>query len=347
MRTLVNLKCRMVLSRPTLDGFRAAFRRPSLTLAEMAWRWTVGAVAGALFLFSFFEFLDSVTVASRDSVLLRTRQPLLVGRALAHILRGSLERAVFAGLLAVIALAALWVVAACLGRALTVRALLSYFRSGADRAGSYEPSMTSASFRSLIWLSVLRVAVTLAALLALVGAVIVAGLSSPEKNPQLGLAANIFMLLAAMICGTWFGLNWLLSLAGIFAVRAGEDAFGSVSAAVSFVPERGTAVAAVSACTGLAHLVAFCFAMAAISFPLALVHVAPARPVIAIMVVIALAYFAFADWLYIARFAGYICIMETPVASPVTATSPVPPPTNQIERDEPIGGDIPRRLAET
>ena len=24
---------------PTFEGFRAAFRRPSFTLAEMAWRW--------------------------------------------------------------------------------------------------------------------------------------------------------------------------------------------------------------------------------------------------------------------------------------------------------------------
>src|ERR1700691_5529688 len=144
----------MSLSSPMLEGFRAAFRRPSLTWAEMAWRWAVGGVTGALFLFSSFEFLDSVTVAPRDSVLLRTRQPLLVARALAHILRGSLERAVFASLLAVIALAALWVVAASLGRAVTVRALFSYFRSGVDRAGSYEPSMSSAAFRSLIWLGV-------------------------------------------------------------------------------------------------------------------------------------------------------------------------------------------------
>ena len=53
----------MVSSSPTLEGFRAAFRRPSLTLAEVAWRWTVGGVAGALFLFYCFEFLDSVTVA--------------------------------------------------------------------------------------------------------------------------------------------------------------------------------------------------------------------------------------------------------------------------------------------
>jgi hypothetical protein len=337
----------MFLSSPTLEGFRAAFRRPSLTLAEMAWRWTVGSAAITLFLFSSFEFLGSLTVAPGDSVLLRSRQPLLVARALTHILRGSLERAVFASLLAVIALAALWVVAACLGRAVTVHALLSYFRSGVDRVGSYEPFISSAAFRSLMWLSGLRVVVTLAALLALVGAMIVAGLASPDKNPQPELVANIFMLLAAMICGTWFGLNWLLSLSGIFAVRGDTDALGSISAAVTFARERGASVAAVSGCTGLAHLVAFCFGLAAISFPLALIHVTPTPPVIAIAAVIALGYFAFADWLYIARLAGYICIMETPVALAVSAAAAVPPPTDRMDRDELILGDVPGRLAET
>ena len=112
---------------PTLEGFRAAFRRPSLTLAEIAWRWTVGAVAWALFLFWSIEYLGSLPVTGGDAALLRTRQPLLVGRAIAHILRGSVNRAVLAALLAALAVSFLWIVAASLGRAATVRALLRYF----------------------------------------------------------------------------------------------------------------------------------------------------------------------------------------------------------------------------
>src|SRR5579863_4135335 len=87
---------------PTLQGFRAAFRRPSFTLAEIAWRWTVGAVAAAVFLFAFFQFLDTLPVTAADAALLRTRHPVLIGRAIAHIFRGSLNRAVFAALLAVL-----------------------------------------------------------------------------------------------------------------------------------------------------------------------------------------------------------------------------------------------------
>ena len=336
----------MLSSSPTLEGFRAAFRRPSLSLAEIAWRWTVGALAAALFLFAFLEFIDSLTVASSDAVLLRSRQPLLVGRALAHILHGSMSRAAFATLFAAIALSALWIVAASLGRAITVNALLDYFRSGGDRAVSRVLHDSFRTYRSLTGLNFLRVALALAALLAFIGASIVAGFASPDKNPQPGLAANVFMLLAAMIWGAWFGLNWLLSLAGIFIVRDGEDAIGSLSAAVAFVRLRSTAVATVSACTGLAHLVASCFAVAAVSFPLAFVHIAP-RPAIAIAAVLTLVYLAFVDWLFTARLAGYISILETSENVSRPARSPVPSPAAGVDRDELILGDIPAHPAET
>src|ERR1022692_1772580 len=123
---------------PTLEGLRAGFRRPSLTLAEIAWRWTVGAVGWALFLFWSIEYLGSQPVTDGDAALLRTKHPLLVGRAIAHILRGSLNRAVLAALLAALALAFLWIVAASLGRAATVRAVLRYFR--ADIRSDFSPS---------------------------------------------------------------------------------------------------------------------------------------------------------------------------------------------------------------
>ncbi|MGC2729353.1 MAG: hypothetical protein WA254_09150, partial [Candidatus Sulfotelmatobacter sp.] len=106
---------------PTLEGFRASFRRPSLTLAEITWRWTVGAVGWALIFFWLIEFLDTLPVTRGDAALLSTRHPLLVGRALSHILRGSLNRAVLAALLAAVALALLWIITASIGRAATVR----------------------------------------------------------------------------------------------------------------------------------------------------------------------------------------------------------------------------------
>jgi hypothetical protein len=323
---------------PTLEGFRATFRRPSLTFAEIAWRWTVGGLAWALLFFWLVEFLDTLPVTHGDVVLLSTRQPLLVGRAIAHIFRGSLGRAVLAGLCAMIALSLLWIVAASLGRSATVRALLDHFR------GDFvEPR----PLRSLVDLNFLRVGLTLAAILAFVGAAVLAGFASPDAHPRPGLAFILFLPLAGLICIAWSALNWLLLVATLFAVRDGEEALGALSAGVTFSREHPGPVLAVSTWTGLAHLTAFSIVGTALSIPLAFAQVVPSRLVLAAIILIALVYFAVVDWLYIVRLAGYVCIAEMPEAPAEAAPLPTPPPQTSIDRDEPILSDVPNLAVET
>lgn len=330
---------------PTLEGFRAAFRRPSLTLAEIAWRWTVGGLACALSLFWLIEYLDTLPVTNADVTLLSTRQPFLVGRAITHILSGSLSRAVLAGLLAVLALSLLWIVAASLGRAATVRTLLDYFRKNA--AGATGDKKEPRPVRSLIGLNFLRAALMLAAILAFGGAAVLVSFASPDRKPQPGLVFILFLPLAALIGIAWSSLNWLLSLAGIFAVRDGEDCLGALSAAVTFLRERSGPLFAVSTWTGLAHLTAFSIAGTAVSLPLAFIQVAPARLVIAAIILVTLVYFAVVDWLYMVRLAGYVCIAEMPEALVASAPLPAPPPQTSIDRDEPILSDLPNLALET
>src|SRR4030088_505925 len=131
---------------PTLEGFRFAFRHPLLPLAEITWRWSVGATVCALLGFSFFEYLNTLPVNSGELLFLRSRQPILISRAIAHILRGSLARVSMAALLGAAALTVLWIVAASLGRAITVRALLDYFsdRFAPDTAVSSATLTTAA-----------------------------------------------------------------------------------------------------------------------------------------------------------------------------------------------------------
>jgi hypothetical protein len=334
---------------PTLEGFRASFRRPSLTFAEIAWRWTVGAVGWALVFFWLIEFLDTLPVTKGDAALLSTRQPLLVGRAIEHILRGSLNRAVFAALFAAIALSLIWIITASIGRAATVRALLEYFRrdiaSGVSTAMS--DSMVPRPWRSLVGLNFLRAALTLAAILAIVGASILATFVSSKANPHPGLVFILFLALAGLICIAWPALNWFLSLASIFAVRDGEDTLGAISAAVTFFRERSGPVFALGTWTELAHLVAFSIATTAVSVPLAFLQIAPWRLVIAGIFLITLLYFAVVDWLYMARLAGYVCIAEMPDALASSAPMPAPPPQTSIDREKPILSDVPGLAVET
>jgi hypothetical protein len=347
---------------PTAEGFRAAFRRPSLTLAEIMWRWIAGATAAAVFVFGLFEYLDTLPVTNGELLFLRTRHPYLVGEAIAHILRGSLNRAALAALLAVLMLGVLWIIAASVGRVATVRALLDYFAidvAGKVSVGSIpddgnrdvannlsaNAARQSAPLPALLRLSFLRAAMALAAVFGFVGAAILAGFASPDVHPRPGLAFLLFLPLAGLIWFVWWVLNWLLSLAGMFAVRDAEDAVGAIASATAFCRQHTGAIFAVSIWTGLAHLVALVGASTVASMPLGFAGVVPWRLVVAADMVVTVAYFAVADWLYMARLGGYVCIAQTPQAllAPLPpAPRPAPPPIQPtIDRNELILGDLP------
>jgi hypothetical protein len=355
---------RMSIS-PTAEGFRAAFRRPSLTLAEISWRWTAGATAAALFLFGLVEYLDTLPVTNGELLLLHTRQPYLVGEAIAHILRGSLGRITIAGVLTALLLSAVWIVAASLGRLATVQALLDYFRKdvacrlAAARTGNEvverqvepESAISStknarASLGTLARLNFLRVATALAAVLGLVGAAILASFASPATHPRPAVTFFIFLPLGLLVCLVGWVLNWFLSVAAIFVVRDGDDALEAIAAAVTLCRERLGPVIAVSTWTGLAHLVALVGASSVIGVPLGFVVVLPWRAVVAAMLLLSLAYLALADWLYMARLAGYVCILETPEELFLTEP-PVAPLQTTIDRNEPILSDLPNFIVET
>jgi hypothetical protein len=380
---------------PTLEGFRAAFRHPSLALAEIAWRWSVGATACTLLGFSFFEYLNTLPVNGRELLFLRSRQPILISRAIAHILRGSLTRVSLAALLGASALTVLWILAASLGRAITVRALLDHFSqrfvpdsapesappTARGEASAPQPSKGEGNAidspavpsaerrkrflpRSLLALHFLRTAITLAAWFALVGASILAGFASTDRNPHPGLAFLFFLPLAALVGGLWLMLNWFLSLAALFAVRNGndlhQDTLSAISAAVTLCRNRFGHLVAVSAWFGLAHIAAFMGASTLSSFSLGFLGVLPGRAVLATLAVLALIYFAVVDWLYTARLAGYVCIAEMPDALFVPAHPlPLAPPSGgpqfrpslplaaSIDREERILSDVPQLAAET
>jgi len=362
---------------PTAEGFRAAFRRPSLTLAEIAWRWAVGITATTLFFFGLIEYLNTLPVTNRELLFLRSRQPYLVGQAIAHILRGSLSRAVISAMVAALMLTLLWIIAAAVGRLATVRALLEYFRrdvasyvsagastgdGGRDVASNVSTSdvAENGAFPTLVRLNFLRAAVALAAVCGFLGAAVLSGFASPDTHPRPGLAFLIFLPLAGLVYLAWSSLNWLLSLCGIFAVRDGGDAVGAIFAAASFSRERAGPIAAVSTWTGLGHMVVFVIATTVVSMPLGLAPLVPWRLVVAAMIVVTSAYCAVADWLYMARLAGYVCITEIPEAlfAPTPPSpQPVPPDRMQvapamtlqttIDRDEPILSDVPSLALET
>lgn len=335
---------------PTAEGFRAAFRRPLLTFAEITWRWVVGATATVLFFFGLFEYLDTLPVTNGELLFLRTRNPFLISQAIAHILRGNLNRGVLSLILAALLLAVIWIVAASLGRIATIEGMLDYFRArfAADTGGNAENDVKDKSapgrFTALLQLNFLRVSVILAGLVGLAGAAMISGSTSSPTHPRPGLAFLLFVPIAAVVCLIWYELNWLLSLAAVFVVRDADDVIAAISSAVALCRQRTAAVFAVGTWTGMAHLIAFVGASTVVAVPLALAGVLPWRLVALGMLVVTLAYLAVGDWLYTARLAGYVCIVEIPNAllAPPPPIIPKPAvPAATIDRDELILSDVP------
>jgi hypothetical protein len=333
----------MELRSPTIEGFKAVFRRPSLAVAEITWRWSVGLAAVALFSLATVEYLHTLPVSRGDLFLLGTRQPPLISQAIQHIFRGSSFRLVWSGAILAIGLTAAWMVIAALGRAATVNALLDYFRDSAETA----QVKTGLGLNSLMGLNLLRAGTTLAGVLGCVGAAIFAGKASSKADPAPGSVILIFFTLVLLVWLMWSVLNWLLSLASVFVVARGRDTFGALESAADLLRRKTGSLFAAGAWFGIAHVAAFVVATSMVAFPLGFAGVLPGSVVLGGVLLVTLLYLATVDFLYTGRLAAYVAILELPDAPPpviaMAATPPpaVPDPAAGIDRDELILSDVP------
>ncbi len=309
---------------PVRDGLRTIWRQPSIFFAELAARWSWGGAALLLVGLALFEYLHTLIVTPTDMFLLRLKHPLAVSRALADIFRGSWPRVLHTLVLLIPALTALWVVLMALGRWVTLRSLLESLKiespapSVEEEAdpSAFRPlnirssSVRSRPLRSLIGLNFLRSGLALAALVSLVGSAIVASLVSTPKHPHVGLAFLFFIPLVIVVSTIWSSVNWFLSIASVFVVRESEDTFGSISAAVNFCRRCAGKVSGAGFWFGAMHLVAFVVASTVVMYPLSLANLVPASVTLSLMGIVTLAYFAVADYLHVARLAGYVSLVE-------------------------------------
>jgi hypothetical protein len=319
---------------PTLEGFRLAVTRPALGLAEIAWRWSFGAALIALLALSVREYLRSIAVGSSDLLLLGTRQPALISKALQHIFNGTSLRVIEAVCVLFIALTVAWIVTSSLGRAATLKEIVAHFRTG-------KLSLVFRT-RSLFGIQFLRATVSLAALIGSFAAVLLAGRVISEKDPSPGAAFLIFISVFSLAWFLWAILNWLLALSSIFVVARDLDTFSAIGEAVALCGSRLGPLLAVGSWYGLAHAVAISIAGSAIAFPLAFAAIMPFGVVFGGAVLVALIYFAVVDYLYIARLAAYVAILElsVEVSQPIRSASLVNR-YDRIDPDELILSDVP------
>jgi hypothetical protein len=319
---------------PTLEGFRILFRMPSLGMAEIAWRWSVGASFAAAATFAVFEYLDSLPVTAGDLFLLRTHHPLMVSRALAHILAGSAFRFLTAVMILLMAAAIGWIIIGSVGRTITLKTVFGYF---------FPDKAVSPPLGRIIELNSLRAVTTLASAIATFGALLLAGLASPKEDPSPAIAMLIFLSLALLIWLCWGMLNWLLSLATILAMTESETTMGALAAAIELLRQRTGPIVAASAWFGLAHGVAYVFGSSVVAFPMAFVGLLPGSVVFGGVLLTLLFYFAIVDYLYMGRLAAYVFIANSPeeTRAETLPPAPVPDPPSHVDPGELIMSDLP------
>jgi len=337
---------------PTLEGFRAIFRRPSVPLAEVMWRWSFGAAALLLLAFGLLEYFDTLPVSNGDLMFLRSGQPILISQAVDRIFQGSSLRFILAAIIVVAALTILWILLASIGRSATVDDLLKYvgerarpvFAAGTSAQRiSTEQKLGDANsgrwhFRSMAALHFLRAGLGMAATIACFAVIIFAPLISTKEHPHPAIVFLLMLVFLSAVWLIWSSVSWFLSLASIFVVRNGESAFTAISSATNFCLTRGGPVAIIGTWFGLTHVVLFFVATSVIAFPLSLTPLLPFGVVVLVIAVFTLAYFAIVDTLYVARLAGYVAILEAPPIvpepPPVLIARPEAPPANLIQSEQ-------------
>ena len=242
------------------------------------------------------------------------------------------------------AIAVLWIAAATLGRVITLDALMAtpVILSEAPReVGDAEPKDPEAfasapaarpHFGQITALHLLRAVFTLAALIAFVGALFLTGLAMAAQNPAAGALVGI--LVAAVIGGFWSVVNWFLALAPIWIVREGHSALRSIADSVDFYRRVPGPYVGIASCFGLLRAAAF---VAAFVAALLASQATLARSIV-LCVVIALIYFAVADFLYIARLAAFVALDESSQLSAVSSQpiAPAPEPISSSAIDNRI-----------
>jgi len=280
---------------PSRAGWRLARDNPKLVLIEVIWRWSFGLAALLLFLQAFASVLRRVTISDADWAALHNLDLHDTPYAAARVIY--LFWKVFCIVLALLlpAIAFLWTAAAAWGRAATLKILQK-------RSNTF----------AVAGLTVLRVLLVLAAVLVTVlvvmGAVTIATRPpySPEQ-PNWLLYLAIWFIALPLILIVWAILNWAFSLAPLFAAQEQKGALASLAATFRSLRRNGRAYWSVSGFYGTLRGVAL---ISVILLGIVLGALGSSAIILALLIVLALAYFAVADFLYVARLAAYLQIIE-------------------------------------
>jgi hypothetical protein len=307
---------------PTAEGFRALVSAPAAFVAELVWRWIFGVAAIVIALWSLNRFLNAIVISPADEVALATGFPMLVMSAVGHIV-GQMPAVGFR-LASVLlpGLSLLWVVAASAGRTASIQRLLEFFGE------RYRISASPPTPRivSVAMLHFIRVVIVVAAVAGYFGALMIAAqVARSGEEPSIARFLVVFVPLEFVIAMIASWLNWIVSLAPIFAVRDGRYWLESLGDAVLLSRKRAASFSRIGIWFGfLRFVIAGSFGFAG----LVAIGVLGSVSGWAVLIAVVLIYGIFSiisDALLTARLAAYVAIAQQDIVPDEIAPEPVIP----------------------
>ncbi|MGZ4828693.1 MAG: hypothetical protein ACXV78_03550 [Candidatus Angelobacter sp.] len=301
---------------PITQGLRNIARDPAIFLVEILWRWSFGLLACLLVFAVGMMLLGPLHVGHAWDSAWRSRDPQRMGQLLLTILLILGTKAIVAAIAVPVAIALLWAILSALGRFVTVRRL---------RAG-----LTSLRLRSILALQLLRAFVSWFSgglfLAATFGEALIA---TRGPKPDLLLYYLMVMPSVVLIGALWLTLHWYLSLAAIFG-REGQSFRDAFRQARQTIRLQRSDFAGTGFVFLLFRIVALLIAVAICGLTSGMAGSSP-QGYFVLLVVVSLAYFAVADFLYMSRMAAYLALAAAhvdPTGPKLVATSSALPLEN-------------------
>jgi hypothetical protein len=218
----------MAECRAVSAGFSAAFRRPAVFVAEVAWRWAFAVAAWLLIAYGILLFLRSIPVSDADMFGLSGVIPGRVIPTIIHIFAGSGPKMVRLAIALLVSVSLLSFFATSFGRIVILRALLIRTKGRAS---------------TLVRLNLLRTVCLIIVILAYAGcAFLIAHSGTPQDQQRPVSGAHDFSLLfgalACAIAWIWARVDSKLTLAGIVSLRDGRGVMGSLVDATNLSVRR-------------------------------------------------------------------------------------------------------------
>lgn len=301
---------------PITQGLGAVMRDPAIFLVEILWRWSFALLACLLVAGVGLMLLGPLHVGKTWDTAWSSRDPQRIGQLLVVIVLLLGVKLIIAAIAVPLTIALLWSILVALGRFVTVKRL---------RAG-----LTSLRFRTVFALQLLRGLISWFSLVLLFATTFGEALIAARgTQPDLVLYYLMVMPSVVLIGVSWLILNWYLSLAAIFG-REGQSVRGAFRQARQTVRQQRSDFAGTGFVFLLFRVVILLIAMAICGLTSGMAGTAPQSYFVLLMVV-SLAYFAVADFLYVARMAAYLALAAAhvdPAGPKLVATSPALPVEN-------------------